>query len=59
MCSYDVPAHAALPGAGAAWGGRRGLIGPAVVRAFQVANDLWKANKEMVITNFTFKLSDP
>ena len=35
-----VPAHAALPGARAAGGGGRGLVGPAEVRALQVSDHL-------------------
>lgn len=31
MCLEPLPAHAALPRAGAAGGGRRRLVGPAVV----------------------------
>lgn len=40
--SVNIPAHAALPGVCAAGGGWRGLVGPAVVGAFQVPNDLQK-----------------
>lgn len=35
-----VPAHAALPGGGAAGGGRGGLVGPAIIGAFQVPDHL-------------------
>lgn len=40
VCDWGVPAHAALPGTSAAGGGRRGLVGPAIVGAFQVPDHL-------------------
>lgn len=46
MCLEASPAHAALPGAGAAGGGGGGLVGPAVVGALQVPDHLQKINRE-------------
>lgn len=46
VCVLDVPAHAALPGAGAARGGRRGLVGPAVIRTLQVPDHLRAATHD-------------
>lgn len=50
MCLELLPAHAALPGAGAAGGGRRRLVGPAVVWALQVPDHLQRHINHMVIT---------
>lgn len=50
VCLLDVPAHAALPGAGAARGGRRGLVGPAVIRTLQVPDHLRAATHDRAVT---------
>lgn len=49
VCVGLVPAHAALPGASAAGGGRRGLVGPAIVRPFQVPYHLRHKTRTLLL----------